>query len=76
MIFEKSNKNIQPLDLEINLVPIERVYNFNLLGLLIDNQLNWKKHSEKIANICSQKNGILNKLKHILPMHVKTLLYN
>ena len=43
MIFEKSNKNIQPLDLEINLVPIERVYNFNLLGLLIDNLLNWKK---------------------------------
>ena len=76
MIFEKSNKNIQPLDLEINLVPIERVYNFNLLGLLIDNQLNWKKHNEKIVNICSQKKGILNKLKHILPMHVKTLLYN
>ena len=76
MIFEKSNKNIQPLDLEISLVPIERVYNFNLLGLLIDNQLNWKKHSEKIENICSQKNGIFNKLKRILPMRVKTLLYN
>ena len=46
MIFEKSNKNIQPLVLD--LVLIERVYNFNLLGLLIDYQLNWKNTVKKL----------------------------
>ena len=30
----------------------------------------------KIANKCSKATGVLNKLKHVLPLDIKTLLYN
>ena len=73
-IFQK--KNIQILNLKIDNVNIDQVKEFNFLGLIIDTNLNWKKHAEKISNACSKKIGILNKLKHILPLDIKKILYN
>ena len=34
------------------------------------------KNVTKIANKCSKTTGILNKLKHVLPLDIKTLIYN
>ena len=76
MIFQKKKKNIQILNLKIDNVNIDQVKEFNFLGLIIDTNLNWKKHAEKISNACSKKIGILNKLKHILPLYIKKILYN
>ena len=76
MIFQKKKKNIQILNLKIDNVNIDQVKEFNFLGLIIDTNLNWKKHAEKISNACSKKIGILNKLKHILPLDIKKILYN
>ena len=64
LIFQKNN--IQILNLKIDNVNIDQVKEFNLLGLIIDTNLNWKKHAEKISNACSKKIGILNKFKHPL----------
>ena len=55
MIFQK--KNIQTLNLKIDSIDIEQVTDFNVLGLIIDTNLNWKKHTEKISNGCSNKNS-------------------
>ena len=74
MIFKK--KNIQTLNLKIDNIDIELVTNLSFFGLLIDTNLSWKKHTEKISNACSKKNGILNKLKHVLPLDIKKILYN
>ena len=74
--FQKTNKNIQDLDLKKDNLHIERVHEFNLLGLMIDSHLNWSKHTDKISNLCSMKIGILNKLKHVLPLHIIIILYN
>ena len=68
MIFQK--KNIQILNLKIDNINIDQVKEFNFLGLIIDTNLNWKKHAEQISNACSTKIGILNKLKHILPLDI------
>ena len=68
MMFQKTNKNIQALDLKIDNLHIERVYEFNLLGLILDSQLNWSKHTVQI--------GVLNKLKYVLPLHIRYTLYN
>ena len=46
-IFHVPNKDIQHLTLKIDNVIIEKVDEFNLLGLTMDRNLNWKKHSEK-----------------------------
>ena len=43
---------------------------------MLDANLNWKKTIAKDSNACSQKIGILNKLKHVLSVEIKTILYN
>ena len=76
MIFQKIDKEMEVLTLKVDYINIERVKEFNFLGLMIDANLNWKKHIAKVSNACSQKIGILNKLKHVLSLEIKTLLYN
>ena len=56
MIFQKVDKDVQHLTLNIDNTNIERVYEFNFLGLILDANLNWIKHLGKISNQCSKKN--------------------
>ena len=76
MVFHMLNKRIQALTLKIDDVYIERVDEFNFLGLTLDTNLNWRKHTEKISNKCSKTIGLLNRLKYALPLDIKVLLYN
>ena len=76
MVFHMPNKRIQALTLKIDDAYIERVDEFNFLGLTLDTNLNWRKHTEKISNKCSKTIGILNRLKYVLPLDIKVLLYN
>ena len=71
MIFHFPNKDIQYLTLKIDDVIIEKVDEFNFLGLTMDTNLNWKKHSEQICNKCTKMIGILNRLKYVLPLGIK-----
>ncbi len=76
MIFHTAQKNVIPLQLNIENMIIERVYEFNFLGLTINEKLNWKSYVDKIANKISKSMGILNKLKHFLPVNAKLLIYS
>ncbi len=55
---------------------IENTNEFNFLGLTINENLNWKSHIDKIEYKISKNMGILNKLKHFLPLNAKVLIYN
>ena len=70
------NKTVDNLELNINGTPIEKVLDFNFLGLTLNENLNWKNHIDKIAIKCSKTSGIINKLKRMLPESIKLLLYN
>ncbi len=48
MIFHTQKKNVQSLTLKIDNVVIERVAEFNFLGLTLDEHLTWKCHINKI----------------------------
>ena len=69
MTFQRTNKNIQTLTLKIDNINIEQVKTFYFLGFIIDTNLNWKRHTEKISNACSKKTGILNTLKRYYIIH-------
>ncbi len=71
MIFHVPNEDIQYLTLKIDNVIIGKVDEFNFLGLIMDTNLNWKKHSEKICNKCTKMIVILNILKYALPLAIK-----
>ena len=76
MIFHMPKKEIEILTLKIDNTNIDRVEEFNFLGLTIDTHLKWKKHTEKISNKCSKLTGLLNRLKYVFPQDIKCLLYN
>ncbi len=76
MIFHTNKKKIQSLTFKIDYVNIERVAEFNFRGLTLDEHLTWKCYINKISNKISLCMGILNRLKHFLPIQTKILIYN
>ena len=77
MVFHPTQKDITGLipTLEINGIEIERVSEFQNLGVIIDENLSWKSHTNILLNKMSKYAGILNKLKKYLPLYVMRSLY-
>ena len=48
MIFHMPQKNISVPHLEIDGTEIEYIQNFNFLGIIIDNNLNWNSHLDNL----------------------------
>ena len=76
MIFHKPRKKLKELHLAINETEIDRVPNFDFLGLTLNENLNWKQHIDKISNRISRSIGILNRQKYFIPLHSKLHIYN
>ena len=78
MIFKTTRRNnmINPLNIKIDNTYINRVDELNFLGISFNEQLNWQSHINNISNRCSRAIGILNKLKRLLPLNIKIMLYN
>ncbi len=69
-------RKVESLHLNIENVPIENVYESNFLGLTTNKNMNWKSNINKITKEISKGMGVLNKLKHFLPLNSKILIYN
>ena len=65
MIVHHKHRNMGNLtpNLKINSEPIERVTEFNLLGLTIDGNVDWSPHIQKFVNKISRTLGIMNCFK-------------
>ena len=76
-MFHAINKDIDGLipELKINDIILERVENFNFLGLIFNEHMFWKHHINTIANKMIKLSGILNKLKRFLPGYILRTLY-
>ena len=62
--------------LKINNKNIERVTDFDFLGLIISSNLKWNKHIDHIALKISNATGILYRLKSIFPRDALLTLYS
>ena len=79
MLFHNYQKIINEDDiphLTINDTVIERVTEFNFLGLTINEFMNWNSHSSKISNKISRTLGVMNRLKRYLPFSALKLMYS
>ena len=78
MIFHNKQRKIDNIvpNLVIDGHIIERVHDFNFLGLTIDQNMSWDPHINKISSKISRTLGTMNKLKNFLPTHVLKLIYN
>ena len=65
------NKRIQIPEIRLDGISIEKVRAFNIVGLTIDEQINWNKDIQHISNKSFKIIEMLNKLKHMLPINIK-----
>ena len=76
MLFYPQNTKLNYIPkLVINDIELERVKNFNFLGLTINENLSWKPHMDKIRNKIAKSGGVINRLKHFLPEHILRIIY-
>ena len=65
MIF--GNRRIQTdIQLTIDNITIERVYENKFLGVILDHKLCWKAHTEHVRNKIAKSISVINKAKHLL----------
>ena len=50
IVHKMTNKKVYNLQLNINGIAIEKVYDFNFLGLTLNENINWKNHIEKLPS--------------------------
>ena len=68
--------NIPNLELHINHSMIEKVSEFDFLGITIEETLSWKSHVSKISNKISKIVGLLSRTKRYLDTSVLIKIYN
>ena len=76
MVFHMPPKRIQLHSLKIAGEDIAFVDNFNFLGIIINKHLNWTSHVDMLTAKLSKTIGILNTLKHILPINIMRTICN
>ena len=78
MLFHHKQRklNNEPINLSINNQPIERVNSFNFLGLTLDENMTWNAHIQCTSNKIARTIGVVNRLKHSLPLEILRYIYN
>ena len=77
MVFHSPNKPPPDFpDLYINESILERVNQFNFLGINFTSTLSWKNHQSQICKKLSRAVGILKRLKNMVPSTVLLNIYN
>ena len=77
LIFKSRNMNTTNIfeNILINGEIIQSIKNYKYLGVVIDENLNWKNHVEKIANTISPYIGILRRLRYYVDYKTLLLIY-
>ena len=66
MIFHKRS-HLNLMQFSINDIDIDVVSHFNYLGIILDENISWKKHVAMITNKLSKISGVLHRLQYIYP---------
>ena len=66
MIFRTPQKKVIIPKIKMDEIELDPVSYFNYLGIIINENVKWKNHLNKIACNISKKVGIIFKLRHIL----------
>ena len=76
MIFRTFQKNVIIPKIEMDEIELDPVSNFNYLGIIINENVKWKNHLNKIACNISKKVGIIFKLSHFISCYILLSIYN
>ena len=76
MVFRQPNSACLNIDLKINNVALDRVTDFNFLGLIVNEFLKWQSHINHISMKLGRVIGILRRLKQFVPKRILLMMYN
>ena len=76
VLFHSNRKAVNYPKLLINNINIENVAEFNFLGIQLSQNLKWKTHQNHVSLKLTKTIGILNRLKHELPLLILKTIYN
>lgn len=80
ILFQTKNKfkniNINNFEVKLNENTIKRVDSAKILGLIIDEKLNWSLHINKIKSKINSASFALRKLNNVLPASAKWFFYH
>ena len=63
--------NSNTFDVKISGRALDRVKYWKVLGVHLDEQLNWSVHIDKVVSSCYKTLGILKKMKRFAPLNVR-----
>ena len=76
MVFHTSKRNVIYPNLKVNNNNIERVTEFNFLGVILHSHMTWNKHINHISMKIARSIGILYRLRNVYPESVLVTKYN
>ena len=76
MLFHTHQRQVNDIDITIEGENIEFVNEFNYLGIILDKSLTFKPHVSHISKKVARTNGVLCRLKNILPRDTLKTIYN
>ena len=76
MVFHTSQRRVNYPVLKLNNVNIERMSQFNFLGVVINSTLKWDKHIAHTSLKISRATGVIFRLRRIYPREILLTLYN
>ena len=76
MVFHTSKRNVIYPNLKVNNNNIERITQFNFLGVILHSHMTWNKHINHISMKIARSIGILYRLRNVYPESVLITIYN
>jgi len=76
MVFHTRQRTVNYPKLYVQDIQVEFVKNFNFLGIIIDENLSWRDHICFISKKLAKTIGVMNRLKHFLPIYALKNIYN
>lgn len=76
MLFHPLQKRVNDISLYIDGTAIDFVKEFKYLGITLDSHLSWKPHLKQISQKVAKTNGIMTRLKNVLPCVILQKIYN
>ena len=73
---QKHQLNPPPLGLSLNGTPIEQVTEYNVLGVVVDEQLSWHAHTNMVSKKLSKNLHLLSRLKQFTDEDTRKIFCN
>ena len=69
-------KKIESFNVYLNTTLLNRVHSIKCVGVLIDDELNWSSHVDKVIKISQRNISVIKRARTYLPQNSLKLLYN